>query len=338
MKKGIVFYQAIINGQTYDMTRNQWLCSFRLNFSSAVYDGMKEVLNKIQYICLSPRLYMPGFSKMPTPCPLFSYELTKEGKWWAHDEYLDETRVLHALEKFCDKYNLEKTRTEIPNYDKKLSSLDWRWRPKESDIDLLLADLEEIDCKGLAEIFINEIIKAIKGQSVKKLEDKIKNEWEAMHHNAYLKGEWPNIDLSSNDGYKEWERFWECVSEEAQFELDEDLPTICKEKFGMNLTFYQYGRGGATVYPDEYSTGGYNYCLGYEKLPNYDDGNSLETFNEMVNILELFKFINQYCKDYCKNNWADWWKELKNSNAWTFGDEDDEECEEDIDTDTAVNE
>lgn len=100
----------------------------------------------------------------------------------------------------------------------------------------------------------------------------LKTEWEKFYHNATI--EFPDIDDD-----KEWEWFWDCLGDHSSMRRRETQAYI-KEQWDRDITLYQCGRSGATVYPDGFSSTddrGFSRTLDIDALINFDD---LESYEE----------------------------------------------------------
>lgn len=136
------------------------------------------------------------------------------------------------------------------------------------------------------------------------LEQVILKEFGNMHHNASLARYYPNFQ---ND--YESDLFWNCLDDELSF-LIEDLHEAVKEKFDYDWKFYQYGRSGATIAPNELvgpapcnNFGGFNW----DAMP--------EDYHEMQKLLKAMQFVNEYWKESVKNV-NEWWKDIKEANDY----------------------
>jgi len=141
------------------------------------------------------------------------------------------------------------------------------------------------------------------------LEKLVYEEWGNMHHNASISSHYPDFQ-------NEYEAhlFWDCLGDEVSSQI-EYLVDWIEEEFGEKLTFYQYGRQGATIAPHEYerSVGGSGLgCLDGMKVP---DGLGLEGYNELYRLLKLFRFINKYWRDNAAYV-GEWWADMKEANEW----------------------
>ena len=141
-----------------------------------------------------------------------------------------------------------------------------------------------------------------KEQKIEKLQNQLENEWEKMHHNASIT--YPEL---KND--YEVEMFWDVLSDTTSLWI-EDLREIIKEKFGYELTFYSYGRNGATIAPSEFmksapcnTFGGLRYDVDEDNI------------DESKKVLEMLRYINDYWNDTSKYI-PQWWKDIKEANEW----------------------
>lgn len=140
---------------------------------------------------------------------------------------------------------------------------------------------------------------------------KVYAEWKELHHNATLLREFPELQ-----NQYEVQMFWDCLADEISWRCSE-LSGRIKEKFGMELTFYSYGRSGATIAPHEWmhpaacnSFGG----LDLEKAIGFAEY-GLERYNALRKALKVLEYINEFWKTACEGC-ADWWKETKKVNEW----------------------
>ena len=136
------------------------------------------------------------------------------------------------------------------------------------------------------------------------LYDAIRQEWSNMHHNASISGSFPELQ---ND--YESKLFWDVLGDEVSFWI-QDLKELVKEKFGYDWDYYSYGRMGATIAPDDIkaaSAGNSFAAIRSEAIP--DD------YNEMYELYNALKFINEYWKNTAENI-PEWWKEVKEANEY----------------------
>ncbi len=138
------------------------------------------------------------------------------------------------------------------------------------------------------------------------LEQMVQDEWSNMHHNASISRHYPDFQ---ND--YECRMFFDTLDEDVSFWID-DLQERIAEVYGKNLTFYSYGRQGATIAPKEYMGAAPCNSFGPLKL-SVEDG--LDGYNQLVKTMAIFRSINQYW-----NNTAagiqDWWKRTKEANGY----------------------
>lgn len=160
-----------------------------------------------------------------------------------------------------------------------------------------------------------------------KLYEDMREAWESLHHNASMRGRFPEMRNEFEEHL-----FWDFLRGDVSW-LVEDLHDLVKEKFDEDLTFYQYGRGGATIAPSEWmaasasnSFGGLNYTLeAYESYlwDSYgdDDEDEEELINrvnaeaekEAAHVIEVIDYINNYW-DQSTRYLAEWWQETKDAN------------------------
>jgi len=186
-------------------------------------------------------------------------------------------------------------------------------------------NLREIACKKLTE---------------KLLED-CAEEYRRMYRNASFRGEWPDYD-SMNEKETRW--YYDSLSDMIS-DFIKDLEAEVKETHGFDWCIFQYGCSGATIAMEKFSWGSYgsfNPTLDdtfiireedYQDPETYDPedcGDSwVGAYEEVKNHLAAFKLINERVRAAATINLAEWWKEMKEANEWTFGDEDEDQDDED---------
>ena len=161
-------------------------------------------------------------------------------------------------------------------------------------------------------------------------------EYKAMYHNGSIRGNWPDIERDD-----EWEAFYEYLADEVRIMLDY-LQEEIKEAYGLEFKIYCYGRGGATIKPDGFSTSWNDYTFDpdlvvdwwdYEKRETHLDGDEpmtdwVEAYETAKNHLAAFKLINERVREAAKMDLAQWWQETKEACELTYEEEDQEELEE----------
>jgi len=129
-------------------------------------------------------------------------------------------------------------------------------------------------------------------------------EWRKMHHNASLRGYLP--DFASE--YEKW-IFWEWMADRTR-DLCEHLSMDIENKYGWKLTFYQYGRGYATIAPSEWMAAGSDFggFASWKVLEGV--GSGLEGYNRDKQVLAILQWINHYWKAEVECT-EEWWDNMK---------------------------
>lgn len=139
------------------------------------------------------------------------------------------------------------------------------------------------------------------------LERAVYEEWRNMHHNSSMSSSMPKFKNEH-----EYQLFLDHVGIEVSFWIDVLVESV-EEKFGETLTFYQYGRMGATIAPHEYMNPAPCSSFGSLRLGHISCG--LDGYNELRHMLQLFRFINAYCRGIATNI-GSWWQEAKVANDY----------------------
>jgi hypothetical protein len=149
--------------------------------------------------------------------------------------------------------------------------------------------------------------------TVEAIESEIEAAWKNLHHNAKL-NDWPDFVNP-----EEQESFWHCLGDEVSY-LCNDISEFIEEKWNRKLTFYQYGRGGATIAPSEWMapTGGggfgsFNWETTYCEEPE-----------QLIEIAEILKYVRSYWEDQAQCA-KEWWEDMKVANNWDFQELDEEQ-------------
>lgn len=175
-----------------------------------------------------------------------------------------------------------------------------------------MVDLREVAAKKLAEQVMGEI----------------ETEWRKMYHNASIQ-KYPDIELD-----EEWEMFWGVLGDNVQFEL-EWIQGWIKDETGLDMELYTWGRSGATVAPAMICKRAYSRDLDpmdliesyYLEDPMEEEFIQTEwvaAYQDLKNYLKAFQIINKAVKGFCEGI-PEWWKETKEANGYTFGDDEEEE-------------
>jgi len=143
----------------------------------------------------------------------------------------------------------------------------------------------------------------------KVLSEEVREEWNRLHHNASLAHCYPE---TRND--YEYSLFSDCLGDRVS-QLFEYLKEEVKEETGYNLTFYQYGRQGATVAPSEWmaAAGGGSFGSLRDTIIGYDD--DPDAARETAKVLRALRLINNIVIAYAADI-PRWWKETKAANGW----------------------
>jgi len=132
----------------------------------------------------------------------------------------------------------------------------------------------------------------------------IHHEWRNMHHNASISKYYPDFQ-NEYEGYIFWELLASCVPDEI-LELAEDI----QDKWGVHLTFYQYGRNGASIAPSQWSQSVGGSGLGILLYSVLSDYSGIEEHNENYRILQILKYINEFWRLRAEDV-QQWWDETK---------------------------
>lgn len=136
--------------------------------------------------------------------------------------------------------------------------------------------------------------------------------WQGLHHNASLRGAFPDVQNSFED-----ELFWSVLGEETSCWI-RDLQEDIKERWGFELTFYQYGRSGATIAPDEWMTAAPCGSFGSLKSEVLEPGYGiagLEEYNHACAVLKCLEYIRTYWEAQAADI-PGWWERMKEANEW----------------------
>jgi hypothetical protein len=166
-------------------------------------------------------------------------------------------------------------------------------------------------------------------------------EYKRMWHNARLTGNsFPDF---AND--EEQEDYYNCINDELGRMID-DLQEELKEQFDVDWKIYTWGRMGATIAPDGFSTHGngssFNQSLDTSTIVNTwdlpdddmllagDDGPATWTdaYHTAKAHLEAFQYINKEVLSWAAADLVAWWEDMKAGNEWTYGDDEEEWPEE----------
>ncbi|KKN85806.1 hypothetical protein LCGC14_0276130 [marine sediment metagenome] len=150
--------------------------------------------------------------------------------------------------------------------------------------------------------------------TMKELKGLLNEQADLMHHNASLSSMLPTMNYY---GEEIDNRFDGRLANYVEHILLVDLSYRMKGKFGIDLTFRQYGRGGATIAPTEWVVEGYGIMTEYsgldgdtaieELLPFYcEDQTNLSRYHAMRKLLLILEYINDYWTEQVKHC-SEWW-------------------------------
>lgn len=143
------------------------------------------------------------------------------------------------------------------------------------------------------------------------LQKQLNGESKRMHHNGTLLLQLP----IESYGDKTDNLFWDSLNTYADL-LCDSLSNLVQERFAIELTFHQYGRGGATFAPSNwvYGRNGEYYGIDGDSaiedlMPKYcEDQTNLSEYNARRKLLEILEFINDFWENqaaHCEEWWAE---------------------------------
>lgn len=170
----------------------------------------------------------------------------------------------------------------------------------------------------------------LRGIAAKKLAEQLlgecEEEYRRMWHNAKLTHSWPDYEDCGS------EFFWEWLGGEVAC-MVEMLKMEIKDRWDLEFEIYQWGRGGATVAPDHFSSHGnghhFNPTLDtrtiYDAwdLPTLEDGDDegpatwVDAYKSAKAHLEAFQFLNKRVRESAAHV-AEFWQEFKEGNPELF--------------------
>lgn len=136
---------------------------------------------------------------------------------------------------------------------------------------------------------------------MEKLRREVTEAWRGCRHNATLNGLRFEPAPDQPSEYFDW---WLQARNEDELQR---MSAHAKAKWGLDLTFAQYGRSGATVLPVEWireDFGGFT-------LIACDDETGGAKLRQVRNVL---RWVTQYCKTYCRSLVIEW-QEVCHENA-----------------------
>ena len=149
--------------------------------------------------------------------------------------------------------------------------------------------------------------------TMKELKGLLNEQADLMYHNASLLGMPP----CNYYGEEIDNQFDSRLANYLEHILLVDLSYKVRGKFGIDLTFRQYGRGGATIAPTEWVVEGQGIMTEYsgldgdtaleELMPRYcEDWTNLSRYNALRKLLLILEYINDYWTEQVKHC-PEWW-------------------------------
>ena len=154
--------------------------------------------------------------------------------------------------------------------------------------------------------------------TMKELKGLLNEQADLMYHNASLLGMPP----CNYYGEEIDNQFDSRLANYLEHILLVDLSYKIKGKFGIDLTFRQYGRGGATIAPTEWVVEGHGIMTEYSGIDGetaledilyamtgyWDDGlrTNLSEYHALRRMLKILEYINDYWTEQVKHC-PEWW-------------------------------
>ncbi len=145
-------YGAWINGAYVPMTRKHWLVAFLLTFPEQDITEIKKQIKSMKLSGSHMRYYRPEVgAPYHVPAMYAEYQVSKDKKWFYIHREGKEKSVMHAIVKFCRKFNIDHTKFKEDNInnwtvgDEKNSCLDPSWEPTLKDVKIFTSQLEDIN-------------------------------------------------------------------------------------------------------------------------------------------------------------------------------------------------
>jgi len=138
------------------------------------------------------------------------------------------------------------------------------------------------------------------------------DESKRMHHNGSLLHAFPFAESYGDDID---DLFWERLDMFIANQLCPWLSEQILDKFGVTLSFSQYGRGGATFAPAEWVYGRNGEYFGIDGDAACNDidptweweENNLAKYNAMTKLVQILQFINDFWENQA-SHCEEWWE------------------------------
>jgi len=134
-------------------------------------------------------------------------------------------------------------------------------------------------------------------------------EWDRLWHNASLVRYLPEM----KNEYEEY-LFWLCLCTRRS-RACKNLSGMIEERYGWKLTFWSYGRNGATIAPGEWM--GPAACNDFGGFASWKVlegvGSGLEGYNYDREVLAILRWINRYWRGTAEHI-GEWWDDMMAGN------------------------
>jgi hypothetical protein len=133
------------------------------------------------------------------------------------------------------------------------------------------------------------------------LRDEVDAEWQRCWHNATLR----TLPYEDDEAELFWEQLGQAVQDACQ-----DLSDEIYARYGHRLTFYQYGRNGATIAPHEWMgpAPGNQFGSFHGPIDAHNFQDYAREFPHIQEILTILRYINAYWRNLAASV-DTWWAE-----------------------------
>ena len=148
------------------------------------------------------------------------------------------------------------------------------------------------------------------------LEYQIEQEWRRLHHNATLLHVYQKFNFRND---YEANMFDDHILEIEQQDLKSYLEESAVELYTFTLTFWQYGRSGATFAPSEWMCNSHSGHLGAfnsDIIHRWDFDNNIDHYNYTARVLKCLEWINTAVRAWC-SGLPESWESYKEANGIT---------------------
>ncbi len=145
-------------------------------------------------------------------------------------------------------------------------------------------------------------------ETLDSLKLQISKSWKNLHHNASLIRHYPEFRNEF-----EGRLFQAYIVEANNTVLLPMLSKTCSEQFGFDLSFSNYGRGGATIAPDDWTVRRGEGVLAGFAWDVIDDADEEDQVRIATRVLACIQSINEDVRKAVKTV-PDWWSSTKKAN------------------------